>query len=91
MCIIILCKKHFSVVFIHFTASDDYSSTPIPSTLSLYVDNRRGCIGIRIINDTIVEGTEMFEVRFDETANNQILISGSNDIPVYIQDDESKL
>ena len=61
------------------------------STLSLDVNNRNNCVVIMINNDNIVEGTEMFEVQFNETDENQILITGSNSIPVYIQDDESKL
>ena len=61
------------------------------STLSLDVNNRNNCVVIMINNDNIVEGTEMFEVQFNETDENQILITGSNSIPVYIEDDESKL
>ena len=60
----------------------------VPDTLTLNPSNTRGCVSINITDDNIVEGTEVFEVQFSETDDNQINIAGTNTVPVSIEDDE---
>ena len=64
---------------------------PIPSILSLDVNNWQDCVTINIIDDMIVEGTEIFEVEIVETDENQIQITGVTNILVYILDNEGNL
>ena len=64
---------------------------PEPSTLRLDMNDTFECVSISITNDNIVEGTESFMVRFVETDDNQIMVAGSDTVPVYIEDDESTL
>lgn len=63
---------------------------PVPETLVLDLNNNRKCVYINITDDNIVEGLEMFEVKFTETDDNQINIAGLDTAPVYIEDDEGK-
>ena len=63
---------------------------PVPSTLRLDMNDTFECVSIAITNDNIVEGTEVFYVRFLETDDNQIMIAGNDTAPVFIEDDESK-
>ena len=46
------------------------------------------CVAIAITNDSIVEGTEVFEVSFVETDTNMIMTAGDRTVPVFIEDDE---
>lgn len=68
----------------------DYSVKPVPNTLTLNVNNTLKCVSVNITDDNIVEGTEIFRVRFNETDKNQIMIAGLDTIPVFISDDEGK-
>lgn len=62
----------------------------MPNTITLNNTNKMACVFVNITDDNIVEGTERFFVQFNGSENNQIMIAGTNVVPVFIEDNESK-
>ena len=54
------------------------------------MNNTRTCFSVNITNDNVVEGTELFYAEFNETDNNEIMITGMTRVTIYIADNDSE-